>query len=154
MMLSKSKISDTSGFTLIEIIVSLVAAGILSIFYFHFMGTAMDFSWKSVELVAGEAKAEGLMERIIADYVIRINQNPDTALAQIEALEATYESDADYGNPVTMEYITYDSAGNESTVSSPGTSNNLKVTVEAPGNDFTTILTKSRNDTTDPIIYY
>ena len=154
MIPSKSKIYGNKGFTLVEIIVSLIVAGILSIFYFHFMGTAMDFSWKSVELVAGEAKAEGLMERIIADYVLRINQNPDTALAQIVGLEATYETDADYGSPVTMEYITYDSAGNESTVPSPATSNNLKVTVEAPGNNFTTILTKSRNEATDPIIYY
>ena len=150
----KSKIADNSGFTLVEIIVSLVVAGILSIFYFHFMGTAMNSSWESVELVAGEAKAEGLMEKIISDYVIRINQNPDTALAQIVALEATYESDPDYGSPVTMEYISYDSGGNEFPVPSPGTSSNLKVTVQAPGNDFTTILTKSRNEATDPIVYY
>jgi prepilin-type N-terminal cleavage/methylation domain-containing protein len=150
----KSKIADSSGFTLVEIIVSLMVAGILAIFYFHFMGTAMDHSWESVELVAGEAKAEGLMEKIIADYVFRINQNPDTALDQIVALEATYESDPDYGSPVTMKYIGYDSAGNESPVPSPGTSNNLKVTVQAPGNDFTTMLTKSRNEATDPIINY
>jgi len=148
----KSKIADKSGFTLVEIIVSLVVAGILSIFYFHFMGTAMNSSWKSVELVAGEAKTEGLMEKIISDYVIRINQNPDTALAQIVALEAAYESDPDYGSPVTMQYITYDSAGNEGPAG--GTSNNLKVTVQAPGNDFITILTKSRNEATDPIVNY
>jgi len=154
MMLLKSKIADKSGFTLIEIIVSLVAAGILAIFYFHFMGTAMDFSWKSAELVAGEAKSEGLMEKIIAEYVLEINTNPDTALSTIAGREGTYETDADYGSPVTMEYIAYDSGGNESTVPSPGTSNNLKITVEAPGNDFTTILTKSRNDTDNPIVYY
>ncbi len=122
------------------------------------MGTAMDFSWKSVELVSGEAKAEGLMERIIAEYVELINQppqaSPNDALNQIKIREPAYEADADYGSPVTMEYITYDSAGNESTVPSPATSNNLKVTVQAPGNNFTTILTKSRNEATDPIIYY
>lgn len=157
-MFSKSKISGNTGFTLVEIIVTLVAAGILALFYFHFMGTAMDFSWKSVELVAGESKAEGLMERIISDYVKLINQPPqpppNDALTQIKASEAGYESDLDYGSPVTLEYITYDSAGNESSVPSPGTSNNLKVTVEAPGSDFTTILTNSRNAATDPIVYY
>ena len=153
-MLTKSKIADNSGFTLVEIIIALIVAGILAIFYFHFMGTAMDFSWKSVELVAGEAQAEGLMEKIISDYVLRINQNPDTALAQMVAREATYESDADFGSPVNMEYIAYDSSGNQSPVPSPATSNNLKVTVEAPGNNFTTILTKSRNDTSNPVAYY
>lgn len=153
-MPTKSKIADNGGFTLVEIIIALIVAGILAIFYFHFMGTAMDFSWKSVELVAGEAQAEGLMEKIISDYVLRINQNPDTALAQMVAREATYESDADFGSPVNMEYITYDSSGNQSPVPSPATSNNLKVTVEAPGNNFTTILTKSRNDTSNPVAYY
>ena len=156
-MLSKSKIADKSGFTLVEIIVSLMVAGILSVFYFHFMGTAMDFSWKSVELVAGEAKAEGLMERIIAEYVELINQPPQAppndALTQIKLRELTYEADIDYGSPVTMHYTSYDSAGNEVILTS-GTSSNLKVTVEAPGNDFTTILTKSRNEATDPIVYY
>lgn len=153
-MPTKSKIADNSGFTLVEIIIALIVAGILAIFYFHFMGTAMDFSWKSVELVAGEAQAEGLMEKIISDYVLRINQNPDTALAQMVAREATYESDADFGGPVNMEYIAYDNSGNQSPVPSPATSNNLKVTVEAPGNNFTTILTKSRNDTSNPVAYY
>ena len=153
-MPTKSKIADRRGFTLVEIIIALIVAGILAIFYFHFMGTAMDFSWKSVELVAGEAQAEGLMEKIISDYAIRINQNPDTALAQIVALETAYENDADFGTPVTMEYITYDGAGNQSPVPSPGTSNNLKVIVEAPGSNFTTILTKSRNDNSNPIAYY
>jgi prepilin-type N-terminal cleavage/methylation domain-containing protein len=145
MKLSKSKIADQKGFTLVEIIVTLVAAGILSIFYFHFMGTAMDFSWKSVELVAGEAEAEGQMEEIIAYFTSKINSDPDTALSTVAS---QFTSDA------TMVYITYDSSGNESAVPSPGTSNNLKVTVEAPGSDFTTILTKSRKDADNPIVYY
>jgi len=147
-------ITRKNGFTLIEVIIALVAAGILALFYFHFMGTAMEFSWKSVELVEGEAKAEGLMEKIISEYVIRINQNPDTALALIAAREANYKNDVDFGSPVIMEYITYDSAGNESAVPSPGTSNNLKVTVEAPGSNFTAILTKSRNAASNPKVYY
>ena len=146
MMLSKSKIPGNKGFTLIEIIVTLVVAGILAIFYFHFMGTAMDFSWKSVELVAGEARAEGVMEQIIAGYVDRINENPDGALAAIKA--------ANYGAGVIMVYVIFDSAGNEAPVPSPGTSNNLKVTVEAAGNNLTSILTKSRDEATDPIVSF
>ena len=146
---------NENGFTLIEIIVTLVAAGILATFYFHFMGTAMDFSWKSVELVSGEAKAEGLMDRIVSDYVKLINQPPQAppndALTLIKNAEATYESDPDYGSDVTMEYIEYDSAGNEVPA---GSSSNLKVTVEAPGNDFITILTRSRDDNDDQKVAY
>jgi prepilin-type N-terminal cleavage/methylation domain-containing protein len=149
----KSIISGTKGFTLVEIIVTLVAAGILAIFYFHFMGTAMDYSWRSVELVAGEAQAEGIMERIIADYVDRINQDPDNALANIKG--------TNYGTLVTMVYVTYDSAGNESEVT-VGTSDYLKVTIKLPvedisttvGNNLTTLLTKSRSAATDPIVFF
>ncbi len=153
-----SRTGGQSGFTLIEIIVTLVAAGILAVFYFHFMGTAMDFSWKSVELVEGEARTEGLMERIIAEYVELVNQPPQAppndVLTVIKSREATYEADADYGSPVTMQYVNYDSAGDIFVVPPPGTSNNLRVIVEAPGSNFTTILTKSRADAGNPVVYY
>jgi prepilin-type N-terminal cleavage/methylation domain-containing protein len=142
MMRSESKKADQSGFTLVEIIITLVAAGILSIFYFHFMGTAMDFSWKSVELVAGEAEAEGQMEEIIAYFTSKINSDPDTALSTVAS---------EFSGDATMVYITYDTSGNESPAAS---SNNLKVTVEAPGSNFTTILTKSRRDADNPIVFY
>jgi hypothetical protein len=130
-----------------------VAAGILALFYFHFMGTAMDYSWRSVELVAGEAQAEGIMERIIADYVDRINQDPDNTLADIKSTS--------YGTLVTMVYVSYDSAGNESELT-VGTSNYLKVTVKLPvedisstvGNNLTALLTKSRSAATDPIVSF
>ena len=146
-----SNIIGEKGFTLVEIIVTLVAAGILAIFYFHFMGTAMDYSWRSVELVAGEAEAQGVMERIIADYVDFINQDPDNALNDIKT--------GSYGPLVTMVYVTYDAAGNESEVT-VGTSDYLKVTVKLPaedistsiGNNLTTLLTKSRTAATDPIV--
>ena len=154
MMPSKLKTTGQNGFTLVEVIVTLIAAGILAVFYFHYMGTAMDFSWKSVELVEGEAKAEGLMERIIAEYVQQINTNPDAALATIKGREAIYESDANYGSEVTIDYITYDTSGNYTVLPFPATSNNLKITVEAPGGDFTTVLTKSRVEAENPIVYY
>jgi len=144
MMPSEPKTADQSGFTLVEIIVTLVAAGILAVFYFHFMGTAMDFSWKSVELVAGEAEAEDKMEEIIAYYTSKINSDPDNALADVAS---------QFSGDATMVYISYDSSGNEATLTT-GTSNNLKVTVEAPGNNFTTILTKSRTDADNPVVYY
>ncbi len=78
---AKSKHNSENGFTLIEVIATIIVMGILAAFFIHFMGTALNDSWQSVEVVADEAKAEGLMERIIADYVEQINDNPDTALA-------------------------------------------------------------------------
>ena len=150
---AESKHNSESGFTLIEVIATIVVMGILAAFFIHFMGTALNDSWRSVQLVADEAKAEGLMEKIIADYVERINDNnPDAALAAIKSLESSYESDPEYGLPVTVEYIIFN-AGNEVVVD-PTTSNNLKIVIEAPSRNLTTILTKSRTDSNDPPVNY
>ena len=151
---TKSKNNVENGFTLIEVIATIIVMGILAAFFIHFMGTALNDSWKSVEVVEGEAKAEGLMEKIIADYVEEINgNNPDAALAEIKGDESDYESDVDYGMPVTMEYIVFDSGGDEQ-ADTAGENRNLKVTVEPPGYNLTTVLTKSRTDTNQPPVIY
>ena len=134
-----------NGFTLIEVIATVVVMGILAAFFINFMGTALTDSWRSVELVADEARAEGLMEMIIADYVDEINDNPNTALGDIQDSESDYESDVDYGLPVTMQFIVFDANGNEQ-ADTAGENRNLKVTVESPGYHLTTILTESRTD--------
>ena len=142
-----------AGFTLIEVIATVIVMGILAAFFIHFMGTALNDSWRSVEQVADEAKAEGLMERIIADYVERINDNnPDTALAVIAGLESSYESDVDYGMPVTMGYIRFNNGVEEADTA--GENRNLKVTIESPGYHLTTVLTESRTDSNDPPVIY
>ena len=141
--------NSENGFTLIEVIATVIVIGILAAFFIHFMGTALNDSYRSVELVENEARAEGLMEKIIADYVEKINDNnPDTTLAVIKGQESFYESNADYGMPVTMQYIAFN-AGNEVVVD-PTPSKNLKIVVEAPGHNLTTILTLSRTDPNQP----
>jgi prepilin-type N-terminal cleavage/methylation domain-containing protein len=142
---TQPKHSSENGFTLIEIIATVIVMGILAAFFINFMGTALTDSWRSVELVADEARAEGLMERIIAEYVELINDNnPATALPAILGNESAYESDPDYGMPVTMGYIRFNNGVEE--VDTTGENRNLKVTVESPGYSLTTILTESRTD--------
>jgi len=145
---TNSKNNAESGFTLIEVIATIIVMGILAAFFIHFMGTALNDSWQSLEQVADEARAEGLMERIIAEYVERINANPDNALATILSRESSYESDPDYGLPVSMQYIIFDTNGDEQP-DTAGENRNLKVTVEPPGFNLTTILTQSRTDPND-----
>jgi prepilin-type N-terminal cleavage/methylation domain-containing protein len=145
-------ISSGDGFTLIEIIATIIALGILAAFFIHFMGTALDDSWESVELVKSEAEAEGIMEEIIAYYTSKINDDSDLD----NALSKVFSQ---YSSVATMEYIEFDAGGNEQTDSSEPY-NNLKVTLEiiSDGEDFshnlTTILTKSRTDSSDPFVYY
>ncbi len=142
--------NSQNGFTLIEVIATVIVMGILAAFLMNFMGTALTDSWRSLELVADEARAEGLMEKIIADYVELKNNNPvAAALPIIVSRESSYESDADYGMPVTTQYIVFDTNGNEQ-ADTAGENRNLKVTVESPGYHLTTILTESRTDSNHP----
>ena len=143
---ARLNIAAPGGFTLIEIIATIIIMGILSAFFIHFMGTAMENSWKSVELVAGEAEAEGKLEEIIAYFTSKIND--DTQLDKALSLVVS-----EFGGDVTMEYIVFNSSGVEAADAS-GESRILKVTVEAPGNDLITILTQSRTQSADPKVGY
>ncbi len=139
------KTSSHQGFTLIEVIATLVAVGILAAFFMHFMGTALDHSWKSVELVAGEAEAQGKLDEIIAYYTSKINDNPDTALATVFS---------QYSGDATMQYIKFNTVSGDEEADASGDHWTLKVTVEAPGHNLTAILTKSRTDAGDPKVKY
>jgi prepilin-type N-terminal cleavage/methylation domain-containing protein len=152
---TQSTHNSENGFTLIEIIATVIVMGILAAFLMNFMGTAMTDSWRSLELVADEARAEGLMEIIIADYVEKINVNPADPAAALTAIkddESTYESADDYGMPVTMGYIRFNNGVEEADTA--GENRNLKVTIESSGYNLTTILTESRTDSNElPVIY-
>ena len=146
---------DSKGFTLVEIIVTSVAAGILGAIFVNLMGTALSASWNAVEIVRDESNGEGLMERIIADYVADMNNDPDNALINIVT---GYNGQTLDGITITTQYIYFDSSGDEKT----GGSDNLKVVLQAPSQlapairfryPMTTILTKSRM-TNDPIVIY
>jgi len=126
-----------NGFTLVEVIVTILAAAIMGAFFIQFMGTAMSKSTQAIINVRDEAAAEALMEEIVADYVAEINKaDPSSALQTIKG--------KNYGTGVTMKYIKFNSSGAEEAVDPTNKSNTLKVTVDAPGNNLTTLLTNSR----------
>jgi prepilin-type N-terminal cleavage/methylation domain-containing protein len=142
-------IAAARGFTLVEIIATIVIMGILSAFFIHFMGTALADSWKSVDLVAGEAAAEAKLEEIIAYFTSKIND--DSQLDNAISIVASQFSD-----DATLEFIVFivsDGSGVEAPDLS-GENRTLKVTVEAPGNNLTTILTQSRTESSDPKVGY
>jgi prepilin-type N-terminal cleavage/methylation domain-containing protein len=140
--------SDQRGFTLVEVIVTILATAILGVIFINFMGTAMSKSVRSVEMVQGEASAEAVLERIIADYVLKMNQNNDTALGLIKT---DIDNKIIYGDNVSATYIIFDN-GNE-VPDLVGPFRNLKVTVAAAGNDLVTLLTRSRNTNSPPVSF-
>ena len=141
--------NSSGGFTLVEVILTLVAAGIMSVFFINFLGAALDFSWKSVEIVTSDAETQGKMEEIIAYYTSKINDIPDTALSVIVS---EYNGQSTNDILVTTQYIGFDAGGNEMDPP-PSVSDLLKVTAKGHANELVTILTDSR-DSGDPAVRY
>ena len=154
----KSMKTNSKGFTLVEIIVTIVAAGILGAIFVHLMGTALNASWNSVEIVRDESGGEGMIEQIIADYVAAINSNPAGALVFIR----NKITGNDYGDDVTWTYIEFDPSG--ALIDRGATpTDNLKVVLQSSGEvapaiagryPMTIILTNSRRDTGDQIVIF
>ena len=151
----KSMKIGSEGFTLVEIIVTIVAAGILGVIFVQFMGTALEASWNAVEIVRDESSGESVMEQIIADYVADINSDPGNALNNVVT---NYNGQTINGINITTQYIVFDATGNEGA----GGSDNLKIVLQASGlvspaitgrYSMTTILANSRT-TNDPIVLY
>jgi len=144
-----------TGFTLIEVIVSITVGAIVGVILLTYMGTQLTHSGDPVNITRAEGAAEMWMERIISDYVQEMNTpvTYSTALATIFA--RNYNANP-YNMPtgvaLTRTYVTYDGAGNE--VAAGGASTNLKVTVQAGGYSLTSILTAERVTSGDPVTYY
>ena len=143
----------TGGFSLIEVIATILVTAILGVIFINFMGTAMSRSARAVLNVEAEANAQALMEQIVAEYAVEINKdNPSGALATIVA--------NNYGSTVTKQYITFASNGDQ--VISGAPTDTLKITIlwdtpDAPnsaGTALTTLLTNSRRSSGVPPVAF
>jgi len=141
--------NGSGGFTLVEVILTLMVAGILSVFFINFTGAALDFSWKSVEIVTSDAETEGKIEEIIAYYTSKINDAPGSALSSVVS---RYNGQSTNDVLVTTQYIGFDAGGNEMDPAPP-VSYILKITAKGNANALVTILTDSRDDG-DPAVRY
>ena len=156
MMILKRSREYQAGFSLIEVIVAIVLGAIIGVIFLTYMGTQLTQSGDPVNITRHEGVAEMWMERILSDYVEEMNGAAyTTALATIFARDYTAGT---YNMPasvtLTRAYVTYDAGGNEVAVTGGGTSNNLKVTVQAGGYGLTCILTAERSTSGDPVTYY
>jgi prepilin-type N-terminal cleavage/methylation domain-containing protein len=158
----KSIKSDSKGFTLVEIIVTIVAAGILGAIFVNFMGTALDASWNAIEIVRDEAGGEGVIEQIIADYVAAINSDPpDILTGALKTIRDNIDAKK-YGDNVTWTYIEFDAGGAEIDRGASPT-DNLKVVLQASGQlapaitgryPLTMILANTRREADDQVVIY
>jgi prepilin-type N-terminal cleavage/methylation domain-containing protein len=154
---SRSASSPQAGFSLIEVIITIVVTAIVGVIFLTYMQTNLINSGNPVNITREEGAAEMWIERITSDYVQEMNTPVSyaTALAIIFARNYTigpYNMPA--GVTLTRTYVTYDAAGDEVTVPGGGTSSNLKVTIQTGGYSLTSILTAERVTSGDPVTYY
>jgi prepilin-type N-terminal cleavage/methylation domain-containing protein len=159
MMNLKTIKAGSKGFTLVEIIVTILVTGILGAIFTNFIGTTMESSWNAVEITRDEASSEALMEEIIADYVEAINSNPVGALLTIK----NKMTNGDYGGNVAWNYIEFDPTTGDEIDRGTNETDNLKVVLQLSGPAFpaitgryplTMILANSRREADDQIVTY
>ena len=147
MKTNRFTLKTCGGFTLVEIIVTIMVAAILAALMVQFAGTAMTRSGDPAAAVRTEADTGSFLEEIVSDYVKRINSaDPTVALA---ALKDHYAGSPD----VTMDYVRFDGTG-QMVVEASGTTDTLRVTVKSGGYAVTTLLTNSRVQVDDPVSRY
>lgn len=159
MRISRKSRTPQAGFTLIEVIVSIVVGAIVGVILLTYMGTQLIHSGDPINIARAEGAAEMWMERIMSDYVQEMNTPASSTPNYTMALATIYDRTIDgtyYNMPASVTlirtYVTYDGAGNE--VAAGGASTNLKVTVQAGGYGLTSILTAQRVTSGDPVTYY
>jgi prepilin-type N-terminal cleavage/methylation domain-containing protein len=154
---SRSQSSPRAGFSLIEVIITIVITAIVGVMFLTYMQTNLINSGNPVNIARYEGATEMWMERIVADYVQEMN-TPVSFAAALATIYARNYTSGPYNMPasvtLTRSYVTYDGAGNEVTLTGGLTSTNLKVTVRTGGYSLTSILTAARVTSGDSVIYY
>jgi len=144
------------GFTLIEVVITIVIAAILGSLVLSYLGTSLTKSGYSVRDVQNEGFAEACMERIISDYVKGLNSaiDPASVLAVLETLRThDYTAVLPASGTLTRSYVTYD-ATTGAEIAAGGPTTNLKVTVQVGDAKLTSLLTAQRSSGSDPYVVY
>ncbi|MBN2568953.1 MAG: prepilin-type N-terminal cleavage/methylation domain-containing protein [Deltaproteobacteria bacterium] len=101
------------GFTLIEIVVTILVASLLGLTFIQLMGTSMMGSAEPLLRVQNNLEIQGVMEKITAEY--KQDTTPlDTLKTQIGEKDDVVEGGV-YGSYTVIynDYITFDESGNE-----------------------------------------
>ncbi len=142
------KMKDSSGFTLIEVVVSLVVAGILGAMLVAFMNSTVVKSANPVINAKDGAYLNTIMERMYSDYKYQMSyallnsQTPETAMSNFEANVDTANKYSDSSHPyaVTKKRISF--TGTPPQEVDDSDSKILKVTITYQGLSATQLFTE------------
>jgi len=125
---------DHRGFTLLEVIITLIVAGILAAMLVQFMGTSLTRSVGPIINVQDAYAAESVMENMIADHKKLLLKNP-TPLATFSSRVGS-----GYYGTYTVGYNDYITFVNG--LETPGGSTLLKISISVGDQKFTALFAK------------
>lgn len=135
---------DQKGFTLVEVIITILVASILGLIFIQFMGTSMTGSVEPVIRVQDAFTIEQVMEKMTADYKkLRVESSTPLATLQLRVSSGNYGSYSVKHN----DYILFndgDGDGIYDEVHDDGSGGNkiLKVAVSIGDERLTSLFTK------------
>lgn len=144
---------NQKGFSILEVVIFLVLAGFLSVLFVSYMGSSLQHSADPINTVRDEATVETIVEKITSDYTKLVNS---AAFATV--VSTVYATD--YGPYVTKTYIDHDvflASGTITAAGDAGTNekpNPLLIRVQRKGIIMSSVFTKERISSGDPIAYY
>lgn len=84
-------VSNHKGFTLLEVIITLMMAAIFGSMLIQFTGTSISRSSEAVERVRNGSSVVQTMEQITRDYRTWLKENPDDAFVNFKTMvDSTY----------------------------------------------------------------
>ncbi|MGD0278175.1 MAG: type II secretion system protein [Smithella sp.] len=144
---------DRRGFTLVEVIVSLVVAGVLAAMLVNFLGTGFLKSANPAVLTENGTYLNSIMDKMVSDYVYQVATAVNNGSSSSSALTA-FKSDVETPNKFGTGYTVAESCSaftatgstvipETSTSCSFGSTNSIyKVTVTYQGLSATALYTE------------
>lgn len=134
------------GFTILEIIVTVVLVGLLASLFIPAMGTHLLRGTEPANRPAAAGQASADMEAVLRDYVIYLNtdDHPEDVLSYMSGLANA---------SVSMTWIDFTS-GVQTSCGSPPNCGGLLVTTEQGGLSYSAVLTNEKNATSYDAVNY
>ena len=138
---------QSRGFTILEIIITVVLVGILASLFIPAMGTHLLRGTEPANRPADAGQAHADMEAVLRDYVIYLNTSttPQNVLSYMATLANA---------SVSMTWIDFNASGVQTSCSTAPNCGGLLVTTEQGGLSYSAVLTNEKNATSYDAVNY
>jgi prepilin-type N-terminal cleavage/methylation domain-containing protein len=132
-----------SGFTILEIIVSLIVASILGVIYLEFMGTTVQKSYEPINMTQNSLDVNQIIEKMNADYRKHLLLSPDPLAAfKTDVENGNTPSPPPYYGDYNVQTTWIKFSGGSEAVDASGENRVLKVKITFGNRSVTALFTK------------